>query len=235
MLKNKHGSIVHWMLVLATPMFLIGCETSSRLADRTGAGSLETVAAGAHAAFVTDPTIDITLTASGDEILLVVDSVDTINGVATYVGTADMGDPGDPVDVEITMGPTATNFTISCTPSGNVTYVLAVNTDTNQAYTMEIEQDGDDITAVVRTLAGTELASVEAAGAWELAYPPTQALNMPGLLSIVVLGAQNGCDPTFDAALTACISMCGTGQVRQFSYSCISGAVSVTCVCKESD
>lgn len=235
MLNQKLETNVGWLIMLFIPMILIACGASSQATSLGNTSALATVAASAHSAsLVNPPTIHITLTASKDVISLDVDAVDPPTSVVTYTGTHSMGNPTNPADVELGLAPEATNFSITYTVSGNTTYALAVNTDTNEAFTIHYDVDAGETTAVVRAISGTVLATATATGNWELGYPATQGVNMTGLLVIVALGAENGCSPTFKEAADTCSTLCFQ-QVKEFSYSCIDGNVTTNCVCQSTE
>jgi hypothetical protein len=192
------------------------------------------VAASGHLAII-DPAIEITLTASGDEISLIADSEDPGSGVVTYVGHDDMGHPANPAEVELGLAPEVADFDIYYITSGASEYVLAVDQATSDAYTIEFEENGGEISAVVRTIQGTQLGTATAAGDWEVSYPATQGANLTALLSIIVLGAAPECNPDYTTARQDCKAQCQETGVDVFSYSCDpnTGVVSVECDCQD--
>lgn len=235
MLNQKVVSLISLIAAAASSLVFLGCESSSSSIVSANNPSLNTVAASAHSTFITTPTIDITLTDSGDVISLDVDSVDSITNMTTYIGTDDMGDPVNPATTEISLGAVVSDFTISYIDNGaNGEYVMAASQTSNEAFTIQYERDGNEISAVVRTLNGVEVATAAAAGAWETQYPATQPTNMTSLLVIIALSASTACDPNWSGARKGCIELCGKGMVADFDYSCnpTTGEVSVGCECK---
>lgn len=211
---------------------MLGCETSPRNFSSTTSSPVAAIAASSMTAHTqpTDPTLEITLANNQGEYLLVAEAVDPLNDVVTYSGTFETA------ELDIEMAPIVTDFSISFNNSGNTHYALAVNTNTNDAYSMQFDYDGDETTVVVRTVQGVVLANATATGNWEVNYPPTEGTNLIGVLAIVVLEAATPCEPKFTDALKAASTHCGSVGIAKFSWTCNpdTGAVSTSFECKSS-